>query len=147
MTRAFWQRLVLWREVLLENMLPALVAPAVWMTLVSFVAGMPYIRKLGLFAVGPLGAVVSGAAAFLWVVIGRRSELTAPRAALLAVGTMVGGAMACQLARAFYAARFPGLAGPIDLAAIGAIGAAFTAGLYQLRVRRFRRRSVSSGAA
>ncbi len=137
----------MWREVLLENMLPALVAPIVWMTLVSFVLGMPFIRRLGLFAVGPLGALVSGAAALLWVTIGRRTELTAARAGLLAACTVVGGALACQLARAFYAARFPGLAGPVDLAAIGAIGAAFTAGLYQMRLRRFRRRAARAGAA
>ena len=140
MTRAFWQPLVMWREVLLENMLPAFVAPSIWMTLVSFALGAPYVRKLGLFAVGPLGALVSGVAALIWVTTGRRSELTTPRAMLVALGTIAGGALACQLARDFYEARWPGLVGPVDLAVIGAVGAAFTGGLYGFRVRRFRRR-------
>lgn len=131
---------MLWREVVLENMAPALTAPIVWMTLVSFVLGMPQIRRLGLFAVGPLGALVSGLTALLWVTAGRRSGLGGARAALLAAATIVGGALVCQLARTFYAARLPGLVGPVDLAAIGALGAAFPAGLYQLRLRRFRRR-------
>ena len=138
-SRAFWQRLVLWREVLKENMLPALVAPIVWMTLVSFVLRLPFLRPLAVWAVGPLGSLVSGAAAFVWVTIGRRVDLTVPRAALLAVATLIVGAVACRLALPLYAARLPGVAGPVDLAAIGAIGAAFTAGLYQLRARRFRR--------
>ena len=142
MSRAFWQRLVLWREVLKENMLPALIAPVVWMTLLSFVLGLPFLRRLALYAVGPLGALVSGTAAFAWVMIGRRIDLAAPRAILLSACTIIIAALACQVALPLYSAHAPGLVGRVDLAAIGAIGAAFTAGLYALRHRRYRRRAA-----
>jgi len=142
--RAFWLGLVAWRELAFNNILPALIAPVVWMGLVSFVLGIPSIRALAIHAVGPLGAVASGVTALAWFAIGRRSDLSGPAYAAIAAALALLCALGCLAARPLMDRLAPGIAGPGDLAAIGVLGALFPSGLHALRLRRWRR---SGGAA